>query len=46
MAIEYKWQFSSLEVTFVVGELQNVLSTVHGDLLQLTINTRHHLTDP
>jgi hypothetical protein len=32
MAIEYKWQFPSLEVTFAVGELQNVVSTVHWRL--------------
>jgi hypothetical protein len=32
MAIEYKWQFPSLEVTYAVGELENVVTVVHWRL--------------
>ena len=32
MAIEYTWQFSSLDVTYAVDELENVVTVVHWRL--------------
>ena len=32
MAIEYKWDFPSLEVTYSVGDLTNVVTAVHWRL--------------
>ena len=32
MTIQYKWGFPALDVTYSVGDLQNVVSTVHWTL--------------